>query len=319
MRRRLTPLVFLLSGLLAAFLIACGPAVPPDEAGTTSGEAAASEPADAGGADTPTEASEAEAAAEAPAEAVAPAPGPMPVEGETITTASGLQVELVKAGDGPALEEGQLVEVHYVGSLDDGTVFDSSRDRGESFVFPLGITGIIPGWNEGIALLRIGDQARLILPPELAYGSQGAGGVIPPDATLTFDVEVLAVRPGPPENPRAVDEGDYTETDSGLRYFDFVVGEGAMPAEGQTVVVNYTGWLPDGTLFDSSLNRGQTFAFILGAGQVIPGWDEGLATMQVGGERQLVIPSSLGYGPQGSGPIPPDATLIFEVELVEIR
>ena len=89
---------------------------------------------------------------------------------------------------------------------------------------------------------------------------------------------------------------------------------------GQQVLVHYTGWLEDGTMFDSSLTRGQPFDFTIGLGQVIPGWDEGVSTMKIGGKRQLVIPADLGYGEQGAGgSIPPGATLIFEVELLGIQ
>ncbi|MCB0061253.1 MAG: FKBP-type peptidyl-prolyl cis-trans isomerase, partial [Caldilineaceae bacterium] len=162
----------------------------------------------------------------------------------------------------------------------------------------------------------------LTIPPELGYGAQGAGGVIPPNATLLFDVELVDILPGAPANPTAVDEADYTTTESGLKYYDFVVGEGASPQAGQTVVVHYTGWLLDGgTKFDSSLDRGQPFAFNIGVGQVITGWDEGVMSMQVGGKRQLVIPSDLAYGPGGAGGgvIPPNATLVFEVELLDVQ
>ena len=109
-------------------------------------------------------------------------------------------------------------------------------------------------------------------------------------------------------------------TESGLKYYDFEVGDGAEATAGQSVAVHYTGWLSDGTKFDSSLDRGQPFVFLLGASQVIPGWDEGVAGMKVGGQRQLLIPPDLGYGEQGAGGvIPPNATLVFEVELVEIQ
>jgi peptidylprolyl isomerase len=109
-------------------------------------------------------------------------------------------------------------------------------------------------------------------------------------------------------------------TPSGLQYVDLKVGTGASPQPGQTAVVHYTGWLVDGKKFDSSKDRGQPFQFAVGRGQVIKGWDEGVATMKVGGTRKLVIPPDLGYGAGGAGGvIPPNATLTFEVELLEIR
>ncbi len=108
-------------------------------------------------------------------------------------------------------------------------------------------------------------------------------------------------------------------TDSGLKYEDTVIGEGDVATAGQRVSVHYTGWLENGTKFDSSKDRNQPFDFNLGAGQVIKGWDEGVAGMQVGGSRKLTIPSQLGYGATGAGGvIPPNATLIFEVELLGI-
>lgn len=117
---------------------------------------------------------------------------------------------------------------------------------------------------------------------------------------------------------KTVDENLIT-TASGLQYVELVEGTGAQPISGQTVVVHYTGTLTDGTKFDSSRDRNQPFSFKIGAGQVIQGWDEGLATMKIGGRRKLVIPSKLGYGDRGAGGvIPGGATLIFDVELLKI-
>lgn len=121
--------------------------------------------------------------------------------------------------------------------------------------------------------------------------------------------------------PAAAEEAT---TASGLKMIDTVAGTGATPATGQTCVMHYTGWLYEdgkkGTKFDSSVDRGQPFEFAIGTGQVIAGWDEGVASMKVGGKRTLIIPPNLGYGARGAGGvIPPNATLIFDVELLDVK
>ena len=123
-----------------------------------------------------------------------------------------------------------------------------------------------------------------------------------------------------PVKPPAV-TGEETATATGLKIVDIAVGTGAEPKPGDTVTVNYTGWLSgDGTKFDSSLDRGTPFEFTLGAGQAIAGWDEGVATMRVGGKRRLIIPADLAYGQQGRPPtIPPNAGLTFDVELLDVK
>jgi peptidylprolyl isomerase len=109
-------------------------------------------------------------------------------------------------------------------------------------------------------------------------------------------------------------------TASGLAYVDLVEGGGAAPSVGDSVSVHYTGWLEDGTKFDSSLDRGRPFVFPVGRGRVIPGWDEGVMSMKVGGRRRLMVPAHLGYGERGAGGvIPPGATLVFEVQLLAIQ
>lgn len=114
-------------------------------------------------------------------------------------------------------------------------------------------------------------------------------------------------------------DGFYT-TRSGLKFKELSKGEGARPQTGQTVVVHYTGWLANGQKFDSSVDRGQPFEFVIGQGNVIKGWDEGVKGMYTGGKRQLVIPPQLGYGAKGAdGAIPPNATLTFDVELLGIK
>ena len=109
-------------------------------------------------------------------------------------TASGLRYQIIQKGSGVKAEKGKQVSVHYKGQLSDGTVFDSSYKRKQPIDFPVGVGQVIPGWDEGIQLLHVGDKARLVIPSHLGYGSRGAGGVIPPDATLVFDVELVSVK-----------------------------------------------------------------------------------------------------------------------------
>lgn len=114
---------------------------------------------------------------------------------ETMTLkASGLQYQDVVKGDGAEAEAGQTVRVHYTGRLTDGTKFDSSLDRGQPFEFALGAGVVIRGWDEGVAGMKVGGRRKLVIPPALGYGERGAGGVIPPNATLVFEVELVGIR-----------------------------------------------------------------------------------------------------------------------------
>lgn len=109
----------------------------------------------------------------------------------TFTTPSGLKVEMLKEGTGQKPQTGQTVSVHYVGTLEDGKKFDSSRDRGKPIEFPLGAGQVIKGWDEGIGLLTVGSRAKLTIPPALGYGSRAMGNAIPANSTLIFDVELM--------------------------------------------------------------------------------------------------------------------------------
>ena len=442
--------------LLLLLVAACGPAVPPgsdeESAAETvegAGDHDVSEDAEMSESENEEGAAEMEAEAEAEAEVESVSEeSASDGDGETavgeVNNASAAEIEYIEieAGSGVQAKAGDVVSVHYTGMLDDGTVFDSSEGK-EPITFVLGQGRVIQGWEQGIALMREGGKATLIIPPELGYGA-GGSGTIPPNATLTFDVELVQVlatpepedialedyevtesglryfdiepgsgelletgapvsvhfnvwledgtslggtEGGPPASLQidmgmlfpGLDEGistmlvggkrqmlipselafgeagagsippnatliaeamlinvyevpplstfpelaeaDYEETASGLKYYDVTVGEGVAPEPGQYVIVFYTGWLEDGTVFDSSIERGGTFGFSVGMGEVIPGWDEGVATMKVGGTRILLIPAELAYGAQGAGGglIPPDATLIFEVHLVDVQ
>ncbi len=246
--------------------------------------------------------------------------------GEEVTTSSGLKYVELALGTGESPKPGQTIVVNYTGTLEDGTQFDSSFDRGQPGEFIVG--RLIDGFDEGVSTMKIGGKRKLIIPPQLGYGAEGAGGgIIPPNATLIFEVELLAIRPEPtplpeiaPATPPPV-TGQEITAGTGLKYIDIQVGTGATPQSGQTLSVHYTGWVQsNGSKFDSSLDRGEPFTFVIGVGQVIDGWDQGIATMQVGGKRRLIIPPELAYGEQGFPPkIPANATLVFDVELLDVQ
>jgi peptidylprolyl isomerase len=252
---------------------------------------------------------------------VEPAPIPSEVAADQLTkTASGLEYYDIVKGEGAEATTNSTVSTNFTiwVKTDEGyNYIDQSPDGLPlSFVLGRGDT-VFPGWEEGATGMNVGGKRLLVIPPELALGAEG-NSVIPANSTLVMEIELTDVKE--PQVATQVDDSDYTTTESGLKYYDLKTGTGDSPKTGQTVVVHYTGWLSDGTQFDSSIDRGEPISFVLGEGSVIPGWEEGVATMQVGGKRQLVIPPDLGYGEQGAGGlIPPGATLIFEVELLEIK
>lgn len=225
----------------------------------------------------------------------------------TQTLESGLILTDTQKGEGAEARLGQMVTVHYTGWLfnngERGAKFDSSKDRKDPFEFGLGEGRVIAGWDVGVRGMQVGGTRLLTIPPEMGYGSRGAGGAIPPNATLQFEVELLAV------------------SGEGLAIEDVVQGAGETAARGDQVSVHYTGWLLQngerGAKFDSSKDRNEPFDFMLGGRQVIAGWDMGVQGMQIGGTRVLTIPAHLAYGARGAGGvIPPNATLVFEVELL---
>jgi peptidylprolyl isomerase len=261
-------------------------------------------------------------------------------------TSTGIYFLETKKGSGKAPIENGYVRAHYTVNLLGGQKLFSTIERGEPVDFKYGSQFENKGFMEIIGMMREGGKANAIVPSAMAFGAQGAGGVVPPFSTLYYDVELIkimtneefeAIRAKKQEQKKADDarkeagestsiqkylkENKITPTTTlpnGLIYIDKQAGTGPKPLDGKKVKVHYTGKLLDGTKFDSSLDRGQPFEFTLGRKQVIEGWDAGIALMNEGGKATLIIPSKLAYGERGAGDvIPPFATLIFEVELIE--
>jgi peptidylprolyl isomerase len=248
-------------------------------------------------------------------------------------TASGLMYVIQDNGRAEKPQRGDNVSVHYTGTLLDGKKFDSSVDRGQPIQIPIGTGRVIRGWDEGIPMLGKGGKAILLIPHYLAYGETGNNS-IPGYSPLIFKVELLDFEPSEEAKIAEMTEEEYRkyfyettikkyptaqQTPSGLMYVMHKPGAAQKPQAGQTVSVHYTGTLTNGTKFDSSRDSGQPIEFPIGQRRVISGWDEGIPLLGKGGKATLIIPYFLGYGPNGTGPIPPYATLIFDVELMDIK
>lgn len=241
------------------------------------------------------------------------------VIGDTQITSSGLKVVFQSLNNNDKPAEGDVVQVHYKGTLSDGKEFDNSFKRNKPIAFPLGTGKVIPGWDEGIALLGKGDKATFIIPPDLAYGDRAMGnGLIPANSTLVFDVELVDFKEA--YKPFDIQGKDSVTTASGLKYYIIEKGDlSRKPKPGNQAVAHYAGYLTNGTKFDASYDRGEPFVFPVGEGRVIKGWDEIVQQMGIGSKYRVVIPPALGYGMEGAGSIPANATLIFDMELLDIK
>jgi peptidylprolyl isomerase len=274
----------------------------------------------------PASASAAPAKAEAPAAAAPAAPGAIPAPADVAAppadaekTASGLASKVLQPGNGdkrPGPRD--RVKVHYTGWTKDGKMFDSSVVRQEPTEFAL--NQVIPGWTEGVQLMLPGEKRRFWIPANLAYGERPRPGA--PSGQLTFDVELLEFKetPKPPEAPEDVAKAPASaqKSKSGLASRVIKPGTGKEhPKASDTVRVHYSGWTTDGKLFDSSIPRGSPATFRLD--QVIKGWTEGVQLMTVGETRRFWIPGDLAYGEKPQRPGAPAGTLVFDVELLEIK
>jgi peptidylprolyl isomerase len=229
----------------------------------------------------------------------------------------GLRLIDIEIGSGEPIQSGDFFTAHYTGYLYNGEIFDTSFDRETPITFQLGVGQLLAAWETGVPGMRNGGKRIIISPPTYGYGQDGIPGIIPPNDTLRFEIELIAVHKVPeawsfdPENGRW--------TSSGILFHVQSRGSGTRPQTGQTIEIAYTGYLQDGTMFDSSHLRTEPFRTRVGLGQVIPGLDEILMDMQPGEKRTAVIPANLAYGSDGAaGIIPPDADLRFDITLIGI-
>ena len=250
---------------------------------------------------------------------------PVPDDATLRTLPSGVQIYTIEEGEGEAPEgDSDLVKLRYRIFLADGEIVQDSWNEDVQSARLMSLDRLLTGWAEAMPMIKEGGVHKLILPGDLAYGAR-VRGRIPANAATIFDVELLDVADytqAPPEEQLPGDpigDAERVERESGLVFYDIDEGDGpAVPADrpGIRVQVHYTGYFPDGTVFDSSRERGQPAMFPLE--HVIAGFKEGISTMNLGGTRKLIVPPDLGYGSNWHGDIPPNSTLIFDIELLDI-
>ncbi len=229
-------------------------------------------------------------------------------------TASGLHYKFITKGTAPRAEDGDKCKAHFILRLKGDSVLEDTRILNTPWEFKANASSAIPGFVEAVLLMGAGDKLEAIVPPSLGYGSQQAGA-IPPNSTLGFTIELLETVPG--LRPFAVKGKDTVKLTSGLKYIVVEKGTGELPSLGDIVTIKYSAYLPDGKMFDSSVERNETVKFNLGSS--LPGFDEGIAKMFPGGKHRLIIPYMLAFGEAGRGPIPPKTDVIYDIELVEVK
>ena len=195
----------------------------------------------------------------------------------------------------------------------------STQRSKKPYKFILNEGSFIKGSTEGIAGMKVGGTRTIIIPSEIAYGKKGVGP-IPPNTKIKAVITLVDAKKPIVANLWDVDPSLYKTTKDGLKYAIIKKGTGAKADSGDIVTVNYSGYLAkDSTKFDSSVERDEPFTFKLGTHMVMPGWDEGIALLHQGAKARLIIPPDLGYGNRPNRLIPPNSTLIFDIELVKVE
>jgi len=264
----------------------------------------------------------------------------------TPPTASGIYILESAQGQGIKIDSGCMVKLHFIVSSIDGKQIFSSYDRPEPLKWVYGQRFDTPGVEEAVGKMKKGGKAKVIVPSKMAFGEMGRGSIVPPYATLVYDVEIVDVqtqadyekevadmkkkeeqKKEAAKNDESILRQKYLKdnnitvkpTASGLYYIEKAKGTGTQAIAGKRVKVHYTGTFLDGKEFDSSRKKNQPLEFTLGKGQMIKAFDEGVALMKVGGKATIIVPSSLAYGESGSGSIPAYTTLVFDLELMDVQ
>ncbi len=243
-----------------------------------------------------------------------------PFSDDFLTTSSGLHYRILAPGNDRRAGDGYRVVLRMKGHTDDGTVFVNTPATGRSLRLITGSGQMVAGLDEGIRLIGEGGEILLKIPAPLGYGDRGTQKV-PPGSELFMQIHLQEISPHPVTViPYHTTEKDTITTPSGLKYIIVRPGDGPHPEKRSHVSVHYTGYLPGGKIFDTSLLKGEPFTFRLGDPKIIRGWNEGVALMHTGEKVRMIIPWKLAYGKKGLPPlIPPKTDLIFDIELLEIH
>lgn len=250
------------------------------------------------------------------------------------TLKSGTRIMDDTVGTGTVAKMGDVVTVDFTGWIvrdtadlfgnwnNDSTkkswIIGTTKMRHKPYKFVLEPHAFITGSAEGIVGMKVGGTRTIIIPDSVVFAGKKRRPV-PANTSLKVQVELRASNVAPKTSAWSYDKSKVKTTKDGLKYVIIKEGTGPKAKAGQTVTVNYTGFLEDGKKFDSSVERDEPFSFKLGAHQVIPGWDEGISFLNKGAKAVFIIPPALAYGNRGNGPIPPNSTLIFDVELLNIK
>ena len=250
------------------------------------------------------------------------------------TTKSGIKYVDNKIGTGEVAKMGDLLTVDYSAwKVKDNSdlfgnwekdpnkmknLFFSTDSIHQSKKFVLGTNMLIKGCDEGLVGMKIGGIRTLVIPSKLAYGAEGADN-IPPNTDIRLKVKLLDAKKASQSTEWWYDSSKVKSTKTGLKYIILQEGAGPSPVNGQSVIINYSGFLSNGRKFDSSTDREEAVKFTIGSNQVIPGLEDGIKLMNKGAKAVIIIPPSLAYGSRDMGVIPPNSTLIFDVELLNIE